>query len=449
MENFMFEFIYDPHTNSLLIIQKTDTSSGFVEIHKISDIFNNTNLTLTNPIVTDLPAKNIPPLKFAIYPSTGNLFVIRRSLQCGQTEIVELDAYNSYRCKGNPIITGLHYIPDNEITYWDFLVNSFGDLFIIKKAGVASTEAHILTATSQYKIFSRNGSTDMHRTDNSYKFLFAPNNDLFVVKKLNTGSGFTELHILSNGNNYSRRDSQLSTGLIQTNEYYFFALTTKKELVIVRKLNAQNLQFGINILKDDSGYKTFHFQQERKVEIDSSSLIKLIPISSPVAIRTVLQPLFWQKSLHDNQYLHAAVAVLGICLFAKGKQLADDPYMAMGVILFALSIAGSLYKINGEYQKAKCEFNKFSSNVQNMIKEFERTARRTTDAIELLSKTSEVVMIELKDEATRTIKELKGEGKEVVKEIKQGIKDGKFKPEAHVHAFIGQMQFGAQFCNIM
>jgi hypothetical protein len=64
------------------------------------------------------------------------------------------------------------------------------DVIFIKKAntGTNSTEVHILSAQQGYRGWSLQTGSALHVTDNNWEFLLAPNRDIFCVKKANTST---------------------------------------------------------------------------------------------------------------------------------------------------------------------------------------------------------------------------------------------------------------------
>jgi hypothetical protein len=83
---------------------------------------------------------------------------------------------------------------------FEFLLAPNLDLFIIEKhaTGSGKTEVHVLTASSNYQNFSMHQPTAEGETgtDNAFEFLLAPNLDLFIIEKHATGSGKTEVHAI-------------------------------------------------------------------------------------------------------------------------------------------------------------------------------------------------------------------------------------------------------------
>ena len=58
-------------------------------------------------------------------------------------------------------------------------------------------EVHVLSRASNYQRFSLQTGTGLDETDDNYDFALAENLDLYCIKKNKTGTGKTEVHVLS------------------------------------------------------------------------------------------------------------------------------------------------------------------------------------------------------------------------------------------------------------
>jgi len=146
------------------------------------------------------------------------------------------------------------------------------DLFIIKKSntGTGSTEVSILSGASNFQNYLLQTGTALHQTDHSFNFGVADWNndgwqDLFIIKKSNTGTGSTEVSILSGATNF--RDYLLQTGtpLHQTDETFAFALADwtgdgKPDLFIIKKSNTGTGSTEISILSGASNFQEYLLQ---------------------------------------------------------------------------------------------------------------------------------------------------------------------------------------------
>lgn len=93
-----------------------------------------------------------------------------------------------------------------------------GDLFCIKKrrTGSGRTEVHVLSAASQYLAFTMHAVSALHETGDSFAFVLAPNRDFVAISKSGTSSGTTEVHVLSAASSYAAFSLQTRTALHET-----------------------------------------------------------------------------------------------------------------------------------------------------------------------------------------------------------------------------------------
>ena len=80
---------------------------------------------------------------------------------------------------------------------FEFGVAANRDVIAIKKSGTGTgtTEIHVLSAASGYQRFSLQTGTALHQTDQTFAFGVALNRDVCAIKKSGTGSGSTEVHV--------------------------------------------------------------------------------------------------------------------------------------------------------------------------------------------------------------------------------------------------------------
>jgi hypothetical protein len=142
--------------------------------------------------------------------------------------------------------TALEQTGDN----WNFGVLPNGDLVGIKKSGTGSgkTEVHILSAASNYQSFRLQTGTALHETDNNFAFDVLPNGDLVAIKKSGTGSGKTEVHILSAASNYQSFRLQTGTALHETDNNFAFSVLPNGDLVAIKKSGTGSGKTEVHIL---------------------------------------------------------------------------------------------------------------------------------------------------------------------------------------------------------
>ena len=163
------------------------------------------------------------------YNHDGNLdlFCIHRTgTGSGTTEVHVLDG-NNFGSFLTHLATGLQQTGNDGS--WKFLVGPYNhdgaaDVWAIAKAntGSGTTEVHILSAASNYASFALHSASSLplSGTDNSWDFALHDFNgdgavDLYGILKTNTGTNSTEVHIL-NGTNFNVRLTDVGTPLQTT-----------------------------------------------------------------------------------------------------------------------------------------------------------------------------------------------------------------------------------------
>jgi hypothetical protein len=150
------------------------------------------------------------------------------------------------------------------------------DLVAIKKSSTASgfTELHALSRNSLFQSFTLQVRTALHPTDGTWAFAVAdwddddPNYyrlDLVGIKKASTGSGRTEVHVLSGKDNYSRFLHHIPTALPETGANFEFALADwnrdgRYDLIAIKKSSTGTGRTEVHILSGATGFKTYLLQ---------------------------------------------------------------------------------------------------------------------------------------------------------------------------------------------
>jgi hypothetical protein len=191
--------------------------------------------------------------------SNNDLFAIKKSnTGTHMTEVHVLPAASNYQQFILQTGTVLH---ETDATF-EFLLAANRDLFAIKKSntGSNSTEIHVLSAASNYKNFILHTGTALHETDASFEFALAPNCDLVAIKKSNTGTHSTEVHVLSASSNYQQFVLQTGTALHETDVTFEFALASNRDLVAIKKSNTGTHSTEVHVLSVASNYQQFILQ---------------------------------------------------------------------------------------------------------------------------------------------------------------------------------------------
>ncbi|KAH7371559.1 FG-GAP repeat domain-containing protein [Pyrenochaeta sp. MPI-SDFR-AT-0127] len=146
------------------------------------------------------------------------------------------------------------------------------DLVAIKKygTGTRSTEVHILSGASNFRSFILQTGTALHETDDT--FAFGVGNwdgdgkpDIFAIKKSATGTRSTEIHVLRGSANYQSFALQTGTALGETDATFDFTVGDwnadgRPDVVAVKKSNTGTGSTEIHVLSGASSFQNFILQ---------------------------------------------------------------------------------------------------------------------------------------------------------------------------------------------
>ena len=163
-----------------------------------------------------------------------DLYAISKSQTSSKsTEVHILSGKNNYRSWLLQTGTKLNETGNN----WVFLLGDYNhdgflDLYAIKKnqTDSKSTEVHILSGKNNFQSWLLQTRTILHETDDNWDFCLGDYNndgklDLFTIKKNHTGSKSTEVHILSGSNNFQSWLLQTGTILHETGSNWVFGVS--------------------------------------------------------------------------------------------------------------------------------------------------------------------------------------------------------------------------------
>jgi hypothetical protein len=120
----------------------------------------------------------------------------------------------------------------------------------IKKSntGTNTTEIHILNAANNYQSFSLHTGTALHVTGDNFEFSALSNGDLMAIKKNQTGTNSTEIHILKAGDNYQSFRVHTGTALHETGDNFAFSALLNGDLMAIKKSNTGTASTEVHIL---------------------------------------------------------------------------------------------------------------------------------------------------------------------------------------------------------
>ena len=216
--------------DDLFAIKKRGTGTGATEVHVLSAASNYQSFSLQTGTGLGEVGNNV---EFALLPNRDLVVLIKSGTGTRSTEVHILSAASNYADFVLHTGTALGETGDNV----ELEVARNGDLYAIFKntTGSGMTEVHVLTAESGYQSFSVHAATALHETGDSFEFVITRNGDLVAISKNNTGSGMTEVHILDAATNYSTFIMQVPTALGQSDDRFDFLWAVDRDLVAIVK----------------------------------------------------------------------------------------------------------------------------------------------------------------------------------------------------------------------
>ncbi len=154
---------------------------------------------------------------------------------------------------------------------------SANELFMIKKhtTGTHSTEVHVLTSASKYRGYALETGTPLSETNKTFTYLLGDWDgdgitDLWIIKKSGTGTGKTELHVLSGASNFQRWLFEGGTALPMTDDGFSFCLYPKDngrpDLAAIKRNNTGTRTTEVHILSAESNYTAYRLETGTALE---------------------------------------------------------------------------------------------------------------------------------------------------------------------------------------
>lgn len=204
-------------------------------------------------------------------PSARDLFVIAKSnTGSGTTEVHGISSSSNYQNFFLQTGSALGTTGNN----FDFLIGDYNrdgirDVYCIKKSqtGSNSTEIHILNGATNYQSFLLNTGTVLHETGDTFDFVLGDYNDdgqedIYAIKKSATGTNSTEIHVLNGVNNYQGYLLNTGTVLGETGANFEFALGDynrdgKDDIYVIKKSATGTNSTEIHVLNGANNYQSF------------------------------------------------------------------------------------------------------------------------------------------------------------------------------------------------
>ncbi len=209
----------------LYAVQPVGTGSGAVEVHALSGASGYQAFTVH--AATALAAVNPADWRFFLAPYAGSrpdlLAVHLRGTASGRVEVHVLSASSGYTAFAAHAATALTALPpaaDVDFTVGGYRGDGHPDLYFIPHSGTGSghVEVHVLAAAGRWSSFLRHAATPLSSVGmrpGQWRFLVgdsAGHGDLLgILHGAPTGSGRTEVHILSEATGYHSFSAHVAT----------------------------------------------------------------------------------------------------------------------------------------------------------------------------------------------------------------------------------------------
>jgi len=151
---------------------------------------------------------------------------------------------------------------------WQFdICQASGDIFcfMLNDTGSGHTEVHIMTRASNYQEFCLQTGTGLEETDHeTWRFRVGPNRDIYAIKTKHTGAGQTEVHIMTADSKY--QDFSLRDGTVlnetdgETDNVDFLVNQHNGDIVYIAKDHTGSNTTEVHVMSKDSGFKSFTTQ---------------------------------------------------------------------------------------------------------------------------------------------------------------------------------------------
>lgn len=256
--NDIFDYAVGDYNNDghmdVFALKKVKTGKARTELH----ILDGSRSYKSFLLEVDLPLEAGNNFKFSMGDFNGDgqvdLFAIKKAFVQGRCEVHVLDGKSNYSR-----FLLQKAVPLEAAEYWEFAVSDYNgdkklDLYALKKSTRSGkAELHILDGSSSYSHFLEQRVMPL-TPGTSFSFCIGNFNgdskpDVYALKKNQTGTGTTEIHVLSGVGGYQRFFLQSGINL-ETGENFVFAAYDynhdgRDDLVAIKRRNAKTTEVHV------------------------------------------------------------------------------------------------------------------------------------------------------------------------------------------------------------
>ncbi|HEY5336417.1 MAG TPA: SpoIID/LytB domain-containing protein, partial [Mycobacteriales bacterium] len=261
-------------STDLFAIRATGSGSGRLDLHTLSAVSG--YQTYTRHTITAMPQRPTSDWTYLVAPYQGDaqpdLYAIcLRGCSSGRVEVHVLSAASNYQTFVAHIATALGVVPASqhpEVHLGSYGTDGLEDLFLVIDQGTGSgrVEVHVLSAASGYSTFLAHQATALvsPAAGQGWDYLIgdaAAAGDLVAIHDSgSTGSGVTEVHVLSEQSGYQTYTAHDATGLaLGTTTTYGLGASAGAgvpDLYVVLP-NGASGHTEVHVLSGTSGYGSF------------------------------------------------------------------------------------------------------------------------------------------------------------------------------------------------
>ena len=265
----------DRQNRNIYAIKKNNTGTNSTEVHLLNGNNNYKSFLLQTGTALHETGNNFT-IKSGDYNGDGyiDLYAIKKSnTGTNSTEIHVLNGKNNFQSFLLQTGTVLHKTGSN----FDFEIGDYNrdghlDLYAIKKTntGTNSTEIHVLNGKNKFQSFLLQTGTILHETGSNFDFEIGDYNrdghlDLYAIKKTNTGTNSTEIHVLNGKNKFQSFLLQTGTILHETGSNFDFEIGDYNrdghlDLYAIKKTNTGTKSTEIHVLNGENKFQKFILQ---------------------------------------------------------------------------------------------------------------------------------------------------------------------------------------------
>lgn len=177
------------------------------------------------------------------------------------------DNYQSFLLHTGTALHETH--DDFDFVLGDYNKDGNEDVYAIKKTGTGthSTEIHVLNGSNNFQNFLINTGTALHETPSNFDFGIGDYNkdgkeDIYAIKKAGTGTNSTEIHILNGSNNFQNFLINTGTALEETGDNVEFSVGDfnkdgNPDIYAVKRWNTATNSTEVHVLNGSNNFQTF------------------------------------------------------------------------------------------------------------------------------------------------------------------------------------------------